>query len=399
MRLTLLFALTGFVESMAFGHYLTFLPILVRDLGVAEPDVAGMVGLLSTASLLAGLPLVPFWGAWADKYSRKAIIVRSAVVEAILFLLLAFVGDTLHLFLLVPLVGLVLGNTGVMLAEVTDRAPRVRLGFAISLVGASGPLGLAVGPALGGPVVDHLGVQLLFLVDAVLSGVAVAALVLWYHERADRRRTTERVMTLVQRSLSAVIRTPLARTVFLVYFLLLMGQRVVSPFLALFVEHINGPLLLGSTVGIVAGVYGLAAAVGSPVAGAAADRLGFGRVLLVATSVAAVAAGLAALTDGLLPFMVDYAILGIGFATAGSMLFAMLATGLPDAIRSSVLNLSLVPMYLSGIVGSLLAVRLLDDAGGDLRVLWLVSAVSIALALVPAWTLRGAGRPHATLAR
>ncbi|MBX3030875.1 MAG: MFS transporter [Chloroflexi bacterium] len=397
MRLTLLFAFAGFVESMAFGHYLTFLPILVRDLGVAEIDIAGMVGLLSTASLLAGLPLVPFWGAWADKYSRKAIIVRSAVVEAVLFLLLAFVGDTMHLFLLVPLVGLVLGNTGVMLAEITDRAPRARLGFAISLVGASGPLGLAVGPALGGPVVDHLGVQVLFLVDALLSGVAVAALVLWYHERADRRRTTERVMTLVRRSLTAVIRTPLARTVFLTYFLLLMGQRVVAPFLALFVEHINGPLLLGSTVGIVAGVYGLAAAVGAPIAGAAADRRGFGRVLLVAIGITAVTSGLAALTEELLPFMVDYAILGIGFATAGSMLFAMLATGLPDTIRSSVLNLSLVPMYLSGIVGSLLAVRILEDASGDLRVLWLVSAVCIALALVPAWSLRGIGRARGTL--
>jgi MFS family permease len=53
--------------------------------------VAVTVGLLSAASLLVGLPLVPFWGAWADRYSRKLIIVRSAVVEALLFLLIAFV--------------------------------------------------------------------------------------------------------------------------------------------------------------------------------------------------------------------------------------------------------------------------------------------------------------------
>ncbi len=398
MRLTLLFAFTGFVESMAFGHYLTFLPILVRDLGVPDTDIPGMVGLLSTASLLVGLPLVPFWGAWADKYSRKAIIVRSAVVEAVLFLLLAYVQDTSQLFLLVPLVGLVLGNTGVMLAEITDRAPRARLGFAISLVGASGPLGLAVGPALGGPVVDHAGVQVLFLVDALLSAAAVAALMFGYHERADRRRTTQRVMTLVRRSLSAVVRTPLARTVFLTYFLLLMGQRVVAPFLALFVEHINGPLLIGSMVGIVAGVYGLAATIGSPLAGALADRVGFWRVLMGAIVLAALASLAAALTAELLPFAIDYAILGIGFATAGSMLFAMLATGLPDAIRSSVLNLSLVPMYLSGIVGSLLAVRVLDESHDDLRLLWLLAAASIALALIPAWRLRAAGQPRGTLA-
>jgi MFS family permease len=382
---------------VAFAHYLSFLPLLVRDLGVPQAEVAGTVGLLTTASLLAGLPLVPFWGAWADRYSRKAVIVRSAVVEAVLFLLMALVRDVAHLFLLVPLVGLVLGNTGVMLAEVTDRAPRRRLGFAIALVGASGPLGVALGPAVGGPLVDQAGVQVLFLVDAALSGLAVAALVLLYHERPDRMRSAHRVTTLVRRSLVAVVRTPLARSVFVTYFLILLGQRIVAPFLALWVELLNGPLLLASTVGLVAGVHGLAAAVGSSAAGALADRVGFGTVLVGAIGVTAATSLAAAAMGTLLPFTVDYALLGVGFATAAAMLFALLATGLPVAVRSSVLNLSLVPMYLSGIVGSLLAVELLGRAGGDLRVLWVVAAGFTMLAVVPAVRLRAAAPTPATL--
>jgi len=393
-RLAVLFAATGFVESMAFSHYLTFLPLLVRDLGVAEQDVAGMVGLLSSAALLAGLPLVPFWGAWADRYSRKAVIVRSAVVEALLFLLLAFVRDVSQLFLLVPLVGLVLGNTGVMLAELSDRVPRARLGLAISVVGASGPLGVSVGPALGGPVVDQAGVQTLFLADALLSGVAVVALMLAYHERPDRPRSPFPVLTLVRRSLVAVVRTPIARTVFLAYFLVLLGQRVVVPFLALYVELLGGPSVLASTVGLVAGVNGLAAASGSAAAGALADRVGFRPVLLGAIVLATTSALAGAALDTLPPFVVDYALLGVGVATASAMLFAFLATGLPADVRSSVLNLSLLPMYLSGIVGSLLAVELLGRTAGDLRPLWVVASVSLALAAVPAWRLRG-DRPSA----
>jgi len=382
---------------MAFAHYLTFLPLLVRDLGAPETDVAGMVGLLSSAALLAGLPLVPFWGAWADRYSRKAVVVRSAVVEGVLFLLLAFVRDVQQLFLLVPLVGLVLGNTGVMLAELSDRVPRARLGLAISVVGASGPLGVSLGPAIGGPVVDSVGVQTLFLVDALLSGVAVVALVLAYHERPDRRRSPYPVLTLVRRSLVAVVRTPLARTVFLAYFLVLLGQRVVVPFLALYVELLGGPLVLASTVGLVAGVNGLAAAVGSAGAGALADRVGFRPVLLGAIALATASALAGAALDALGPFMLDYALLGVGIATASAMLFAFLATGLPTDVRSSVLNLSLLPMYLSGIVGSLLAVELLGRSGGDLRQLWVVGAVSLALALVPASRLGGDRRSAGTL--
>lgn len=383
---------------MAFAHYLTFLPLLVRDLGVPEADVAGMVGLLSSAALLAGLPLVPFWGAWADRFSRKVVVVRSAVVEAVLFLLLAFVTDIAQLFLLVPLVGLVLGNTGVMLAELSERAPRARLGLAISVVGASGPLGLSIGPAIGGPIVDAQGVQALFLLDAALSGVAVAALVVGYHERRDRVRSPHRVMTLVRRSLVAVVRQPVARIVFLTYFLVLMGQRVVVPFLALYVEDLAGPLVLASTVGLVAGINGLAAAVGSAGAGAFADRVGFRPVLLGAIALSAVAAVVAALVDSLLPFAIDYAILGVGIATAGAMLFAFLATELPSEVRSSVLNLALLPMYLSGIVGSLLAVEVLARSAGDMRSLWLLGAVFLVLALVPAWRLRARGAGAGTLA-
>jgi MFS transporter, DHA1 family, multidrug resistance protein len=397
VRLTLLFAATGFVESMSFGHYLTFLPLLVKDLGVASSSVPETVGFLATVSLLAGLPLVPFWGAWADRYSRKIIIVRSAVVEALLFVLLAFVSDVRQLFLLVPLVGLVLGNTGVMLAEITDRAPRERLGLAISVVGAAGPLGLAVGPLIGGPIVDQHGLQTLFLLDAAITGCIVAALVVGYHEAADRVRSLLPVLTLVRRSLIAVLRTPLAQGVFVTYFFVLLGQRLVTPFLALYVEAINGPVLLASTVGLVAGVYGLAATIGSPLAGALADRVGFGRVLLGSIALASMASFAAAALHSLLPFAVDYALLGVGFATAGAMLFATLATGLPADIRSAVLNLALVPAYLSGIVGSLLAVQVVQRSEGDLRVLWVMAGLLVAVALIPAWRLEALVRRRATL--
>ena len=46
----------------------------------------------------------------------------------------------------VMLIGLQLGNTGVMLAGIRDVTPRARLGVTIALFGAAGPVGFAVGP-------------------------------------------------------------------------------------------------------------------------------------------------------------------------------------------------------------------------------------------------------------
>lgn len=368
----------------------------MRALGVAEADAAQTVGFLSTAALMAGLPLVPFWGAWADRYSRKLVVVRSAVVEALLFLLLSQVGQIWQVFLLVPLVGLVLGNTGVMLAEITDRAPRIRLGFAISIVGTAGPLGFAVGPAVGGVLTDQYGVQALFLVDALLTIGVVVMLAMLYHERPDRPRSGLPVMALVRRSLVAVARTPLARGVFATYFFVLLGQRMVAPFLALYVDQLQGPVMLATAVGLVAGGHGLAASIGSPLAGMVGDRIGYRRVLMGAIALAAAGMLVAAGVTGLLPFGLVYAVLGVGFATAGSMLFTLLATGLPRDVRSAVLNLALVPLYLSGIIGSLIATSLLGVTGGDLRPLWVVGAISVGLAIIPL-LVSGIGRriePH-----
>jgi DHA1 family multidrug resistance protein-like MFS transporter len=393
-RITVLFVVASFIETVAFGHLFAFLPLLVRDLGVEEADVPRTVGFLSMSALLFGLPLVPFWGAWAERYSRKLIIVRSAVVEAVMFGLLAFATDIWQVFILVPLVGLNLGNTGVMLAEITDRAPRHRTGFAISLVGTAGPLGFAIGPAIGGLLADQSGIQTLFLLDSVLTiGVTVMLLTL-FHERRDRVRSRASVLSLVRRSIVAVIRTPLARGVFVTYFCVLIGQRMVMPFLALYVEDLNGPLMIATTVGLVAGAYGLAAAIGSPTAGVIGDRVGYRRVLVAAICVVVVGNVLASLAPSLLAFTAVYALLGIGFATASSMLFTTLATGLPREVRSSVLALALVPLYASGILGSLLATQLLVATDGDIRPLWLVSALFVSFALIPALRLPG-GRSSA----
>jgi len=362
----------------------------VRDLGVPEADVATTVGLLSAAALFFGLPLVPFWGVWADKYSRKAIVVRSAAVESVLFLAMALVSAPWQLFLLVPLVGLVLGNTGVMLAELTDRTPRSRLGLAISLVAMSGPLGFAVGPAAGGFLVDRYGVQALFLVDTILTLGVVALLLFAYHERPDRPRATEPVLRLVGRSLRAIVGSPLARAIFSAYFFVLLGQRFLLPYLALYVEELQGSAGLATIVGLVAGAYGLASAVGSPIAGGLGDRFGYRRVFGLGVGLAMVCLAAAAFAPGIVVFGLVYAGFGVGFAAASAMLFTMLASGLPAGIRSSVLNLALAPLYISGVIGSLASAALIGATGGDLRPIWLVSAVVVAIAIIPVTRLRTA---------
>ncbi len=108
-------------------------------------------GLFGALIFVVGMPLVPLWGVWADKYSRKAVVIRSALVEAVVFAAVALSREPWQLALSMLLDRASSSATpGSCSAAIRDSVPRRRLGTAIALFGASGPIGFAVGPVLGG---------------------------------------------------------------------------------------------------------------------------------------------------------------------------------------------------------------------------------------------------------
>jgi MFS family permease len=135
--LLLFFILAGIVESQAFGHLGAFTPLFLQELDIPKADIPSWTGILSGLGFVFGLPLLPFWGVWADRYSRKLIIVRSAYVEGVLFTIAALSPNIWVLAVARFLGGFVLGNTGVMLALLADVTPRKRLGLAVGLASAA----------------------------------------------------------------------------------------------------------------------------------------------------------------------------------------------------------------------------------------------------------------------
>jgi MFS transporter, DHA1 family, multidrug resistance protein len=119
------FWITSMVEGMGVSQIFALLPTYLREMGVAPADRLTFVGLFSALIFVVGMPLVPLWGAWADKYSRKLVIARSAVVEAVVFAAVALAREPWQLAVAMLLIGFQLGNTGIMLA--TGSAGRSRL--------------------------------------------------------------------------------------------------------------------------------------------------------------------------------------------------------------------------------------------------------------------------------
>ena len=312
------------------------------------------MGLFSSLIFIVGAPLVPLWGVWADKYSRKAVIVRSSLVEAVVFGLVALAREPWQLALAMLLIGFQLGNTGVMLAGIRDVTPLRRLGLTIAIFGASGPVGFAVGPALGGLIVDGLGWSLsaVFAVSALLS-VGTALLVTFGSQEVRPTVIPEgSVVSLAFGAVKGVLSDPSVRRIFIIFGLAFLATQMSRPYIPVLVEEIVGVGPgLASSIALVAGTAALIGALISPLGGALGDRIGF-RIVLVAALLGGAIALLVMPLATEIPVLAGAAVLlGMSTAAVSAMIFGLLATEVPPERRSATLNLVYLPLYLAGILG------------------------------------------------
>jgi MFS family permease len=348
------FWITSMVEGAGVSQIFALVPSYLREMGVPEADRLAFVGLFSSLIFVVGMPLVPLWGVWADKYSRKAVIVRSALVEAVVFAGVALSREPWHLALSMLLIGFQLGNTGVMLAGIRDVTPPRRLGTTIAIFGASGPIGFAVGPSLAGVLIDGLGWSLpaVFWLSAGLSVGTALLVALGSREIRPEVVPTGSVIRLAFGAVRGVLGDTIVRRIFLIFGVSFLATQMTRPYIPVLVEGLTGTGPgLASAIALVMGTAALVGGVISPLGGVLGDRVGFRPVL-----VGALAAGGTVLAA--MPFVPSVPALaglavvsGAATATVSAMVFGLLAVDVPAERRSTTLNLVYLPLYAAGIVG------------------------------------------------
>ncbi len=355
--LVAVFWVTSMVEGLGVSQVFALMPSQLSGMGVPDADRLQFIGLFSALLFVLGMPLVPLWGVWADKYSRKAVIARSALVEAVVFTGMALAREPWHVAVSVLLIGFQLGNTGIMLAAIRDATPRARLGTVIALFGASGPVGFAVGPTLAGVLIDGLGwsIGAVFAVSAVLS-VGMALLVTFgTHEVRPEVIPEGRALTLAFGAVRGVLDDRAVRAIFVIFGTAFLANQMTRPYIPVLVETIvhRGPGL-ASSIALVAGTGALTGALLSPLAGTIGDRIGFQPVLVAALLGGAIALPLMPLVASGVGIP-GLTLVAVAFAACTSavsaMIFGLLATEVPAARRSQTLNLVYLPLYAAGILG------------------------------------------------
>src|SRR6202171_4651869 len=282
IRLLVLFGIASTIEAFSVSHVFRFLPLYLGTVHVPPAEVPAWTGYLNAAFFLFGLPLVPFWGVWAERYDRIPIIARSAFVEAVVFAGLWLAQNRWEAAFALLLVGFQLGNTGVTLTALRAVTPHGRVGFAISLFGVTPSLGFALGPTIGGWLVDRgvLNLHSLFALDAAMSLAAGGTLRAFARGGPRPPRPAGSATRLAIGALRVALTGRTTLIVFGVFGLAYFAQQIANPFLPLLVIRLHGGTAgVAGQIGIVFGASALLGALLSPLAGAARDRYGFRSLL------------------------------------------------------------------------------------------------------------------------
>ena len=345
-----LFSIASFIETLFWGQMAAFTPLYLPHLGIPQADVPRWIGIIVSTSGIFGLPFLPFWGALADRYARQPIIIRSYLVEMFAGGLTILAGNIWVFAFGRIVLSLALGNSGLMLTTLAEYAPPHRRGLAFAIMNSAGPVGIFIGPLIGGPIVDRWGFQALLGINIILLLAVVVSLTFGYR---DNYQGTDRgsLMHMAVDSVRIVLKSSRLRLLFPALFMLFAGWMLAYTYVPLAILSFYTGNSPGQVIGLILGAGGLLALVISPLFGMLADRAGHWRVLIIGATLGVILWPVPGLVRGLLAFGIAWSIISGLFSGVFAISFSVLANSASPEIRGRVMSFAYLPVNMGYILG------------------------------------------------
>ena len=162
---------------MGFSFAMPFAPFYIQHLGVTDPTALKLwVSAFAAATPLALCFAQPIWGAAADRFGRRRMLVRANFAGGLVLLLMGSVRSVEALVILRLVQGSLTGTVSAAQTLVAANTPSERNGLALGALSAAVFSGTMAGAALGGWFADLFGYRATFYAAAAmiaLSGILV----------------------------------------------------------------------------------------------------------------------------------------------------------------------------------------------------------------------------------
>lgn len=378
-----------FAEFMAifgFSFAYPFLPVfLSQDLGLHEPhQLAFWTGLAGSASGFSMAVASPIWGAVADRFGRRSMLVRAMLGGSISVGLMGLVQAPVQLVALRFLQGASSGTIAAANALVATETPRERVGWALGVVTSAVALGGAIGPLVGGLAGAVFGLRAVFVAGGVLLLVSTIPVLVMVRESPRSVRVEEaRGALQALRSRPGALRAVTLLLVSMVLYYTFFGA---SQQLA--VLRLVGLLHSAATFvsGLAFGAFGLAQSLAAATYSRVAVRTGY-RVLAAAVAALSAVALLAmARSPTAVEVVLSLAFLGLLIGSLGPSLASMLGLEAPRDIQARIfgigasataLGFAFGPLLGGGIASSVDVPTALEAAAGISVILAVVLVAAV----------------------
>ncbi len=392
---------TQIMTLIGFSCVFPFFPLYIQTLGISGSAVvlwAGVITFVGSATLAVASPI---WGALADRYGRKPMLVRAMGGAALVTALLIVAPNIWVVLLLRFLQGVLTGTVAPARALVAAITPREQLAYGMGLMEASIFAGNAVGPLIGGVLSDHIGFHRTFGFGALLL-LASALIVLFRVQENFTPPTREagQAPPGVLTGLRELVRLPVLGLLALTLLGANFGNAVATPVLPLLVPELRGvPSLNGvpqvtTTIGALLAVAGLCATFAARTRWFT-DRFGYRRVLVGALIGAALFSLPVAFVGSVWELLILRCLAGVCLGVSLPAVSALVSLSTPEdrrgAIFGAMASAELGGFALGPLLGGVLAAQIGERAGADVglrAVFVLTSAILCAIAVLVALRVR-----------
>jgi MFS transporter, DHA1 family, multidrug resistance protein len=362
-------ALVVFVAFVGFQSFEPFLPLYVRELGVADPGrVALWSGLIAAVTPAVSGLLGPFFGRLADRFGRKAMLIRSLVAFVIIMSAMGLVTSVEQLFVARLLMGFFAGFTPLAMALASVSAPREKVPEAIGLVQSAQLLSVAIGPAAGGYLATRFGIRSALFATAGLCALALIGLIVLFKELAPLA------------SRHATVRLPLRQVFgyphFMFVLILLVIAQYVDRSLALLVPlrvaHLPSVEAVAATSGFIISIAAVAATISANLVARLAQGIPSAHLLMIAFLVGGPLCGAMALAGGWVSLLVLRTLVGLCLGGAITLAYALGGQIVPSENRGAAfgwlamgvqVGSAVSPLITGALAAASIPVAFLVDAG------------------------------------
>ncbi len=268
------------LSASSYTMVVPFLPLYLLDLGVSSANINLWSGAVFSVTFLISSVMAPYWGARADKFGKRKMVIRAGISLGVVYFLGGLVRTPEQLFLVRALQGVAAGFVPASLSIVASTAPDDKMGWSLGIMQTGTATGGILGPLAGGILSHFFGMRISFMIAS--AAILLATLAVWFFVE-EKQSETEPPASTIRDDLKTAAGNSSLMGILLLLMIVQVVVMVLQPLITLHVAHLQGTLegaVLSS--GIIFSLTGIAGIIAAPSWGKFGQDIGFYKILFIA---------------------------------------------------------------------------------------------------------------------